>query len=267
MENEKTSIARYPKKFRFYHFLGAEYVENFFRKEMLKVTQLGHSNDYFEYKPGFLNPNVEHDWNIAIKGGEPCVVCLSTKMSSPVMWGHYGKRGKGACLVFDIPLLERSPLRKFAFDNTRDFYAYMIDALHLPIVKVSYTDKRLMINRMPPSGTQEFSNVLIEIASSKTLDWQYEEEYRIIVDTKFLIARNGNFFFKGMFQFCTAVLLGWECPISRAYLSAVLREEKREDVRVVDVHPSLTKCEITSCVCDGELYQDTSVVELDAWGI
>lgn len=267
MENETARIDCYPKKFRFYHFLGAEYVESFLRTGLLKVTQLGHSNDYFEYKPGFLNSNVEHDWNIAIKGGEPCVVCLSAKMSSPVMWGHYGKRGKGACLVFDIPLLERSALRKSVFDNTRDFYAYMIDLWHMPIVKVSYNDKRQVIKYMPPYESQEFSDLLIEIASSKTLDWQYEEEYRIIVDTKYLIARNGNFFFKGMLPFCSAVLLGWDSPISRAYLSAVLREENRAEVRVVDVYPSLTKCEISSCICDGELYQDTPVVELDAWGV
>lgn len=69
MESETARIDCNPKKFRFYHFLGAEYVESFLRTGLLKVTLLGHSNDYFEYKPGFLNPNVEHDWNVAIKGG------------------------------------------------------------------------------------------------------------------------------------------------------------------------------------------------------
>ncbi|MEE1288542.1 MAG: DUF2971 domain-containing protein [Bacteroidaceae bacterium] len=267
METEIPNSVGKTKTFRFYHFIGAEYVEDFFRSDLLKVTQLGHSNDYFEFKPGFGNHQVESAWNLCVKGAEPCVVCLSTRMSSPVMWGHYGKSGKGACLVFDIPLSKRSNFRKSVFAPEKEIYAYLIEAIQQPIAKVSYINSRLIINRMLPHDSDEMNTLVTELACSKAKDWEYEKEYRIIVKDRCLSAKNGNLFFSGMMQFCSAVLLGWDSPISRAYLSAVLREENRKDVCVVDVYPSLTKCEISSCCCNGELYQDTSVEDLDAWGI
>lgn len=254
------------KTFRFYHFIRTEYVESFLRSGQLKVTQLGHSNDYFEYKPGFTDSNVEHDWNLSIKGNEPCVVCLSAKMSSPVMWGHYGERGKGVCLVFDLPLLGRTDMRCSFFDNNKEFFAYTIAGLFLPIVKISYDNQRIIIPRVPEFSSAEMAGLLAEIASSKPRDWQYEQEYRVIVDANRLVAKNGCFFYSDLFQYCSAVLLGWDCPVSNAYLSAILRETSRPNIRIVNTYPSLNRFEICSCVCNGELYKDTSVCELDGWG-
>ena len=253
------------KTFRFYHFIKAQYVESFLRSDQLKVTQLGHSNDYFEYKPGFSDSNVERDWNLAIKGNEPCVICLSAKMSSPVMWGHYGERGMGACLVFDIPLQERTNKRCSYFNHKKEFFAYSICCSPLPIMKVSYDDQRIIISKIPNFPSEEMSGLLSEIACTKPNDWQYEHEYRIIVDVNFLIAKNGWLFCTGMLQYCSAVLLGWNCPVSNAYLSTVLRETKHSNIRIASVYPSLSRFEICSCSIDGELYRDTSVLELDAW--
>ena len=104
------------------------------------------------------------------------------------------------------------------------------------------------------------------IAKSKPRDWQYEQEYRVIVDANRLVAKNGCFFYSDLFQYCSAVLLGWDCPVSNAYLSAILRETSRSNIRIVNTYPSLNRFEICSCVCNGELYKDTSVCELDGWG-
>lgn len=254
------------KTYRFYHFVKAQYVENFLRTDWLKVTQLGHANDYFEYKPGFTDANVESDWNLAIKGNEPCVVCLTTKMSSPVMWGHYGEKGMGACLVFDIPLLGRANMRHSYFDNTKEFFAYSIFGSNLPLVKVRYEEQRIIIHKVPSFPSAEMSGLLAEIACTKPKDWQYENEYRLIVDTNNLSAQNGGLFCSGMLQYCSAVLLGWDCPVSNAYLSAVLRSTERPNIKIASVYPSLSRFEICSCSIDGELYRDTSVPELDTWG-
>lgn len=263
MANEDSILVNETKTFRFYHFIGAEYVEGFLRTGLLKTTQLGHSNDYFEYKPGFANPNMEWIWNHMIKGNEPCVVCLSTKMSSPVMWGHYGERGRGACVVFDIPLEKRATLKCLHDDEEKEYFAYSIANSDMPLVKVAYGNRRIVISSIPE---RDLSVLLAEIASSKPLDWKYEQEYRVIVDPNCLIAKNGCFFYDGMMRYCSAVLLGWDCPVTNAYLSAVLKESGRHNIRVVDTYPSLDCFEICSCICNGESYKDTSVSELDAWG-
>ena len=254
------------KTFRFYHFISSRYVEDFLRSGLLKVTQLGHSNDCFEYKPGFSDSNVEREWNHSIIGNEPCVVCLSAKMSSPVMWGHYGERGKGVCLVFDLPLSERSNLRRSYFNQSKEFFAYSIYGTPDPIVKISYDNERIVISGVPDFFSTDMSNLLVEVASSKPNDWQYEQEYRVIVRSNCLIAKNGCLFYSGMIQYCSAILLGWECSISIAYLSAILRETGRPNIRVVSVYPSLERFEIVSSTCDGESYKDTSVPEIDKWG-
>lgn len=264
MENATPNTVRETKTFRFYHYISAKYVEDFLRTGLLKTTQLGHSNDYFEYKPGFASPNVEWVWNHAIKGNEPCVVCLSAKMSSPVMWGHYGERGKGVCVVFDIPLDHRAILRRSHDNVEKEFYAYSAENSDIRIVKVLYGNQRVVIPEIPED---ELGGLLMEIACSKPLDWQYEHEYRVIVDTNSLIAKNGYFFYGGMLQYCSAVLLGWDCPVTNAYISAVLKEAGRQNIRVVDTYPSLNRFEICSCICEGESYKDTSVSELDAWGV
>ena len=264
MANEDSILVNETKTFRFYHFIGAEYVEGFLRTGLLKTTQLGHSNDYFEYKPGFASPNVEWKWNRMIKGNEPCVVCLSTKMSSPVMWGHYGERGRGACLVFDIPL-EKGTIINGSHDNEeKEFFAYPIADYYMPLVKVLYGDQRVVIPDVPEN---KMGDLLMEIACSKPFDWKYEQEYRIVVDTNCLVAKNGCFFYDGMIKYCSAVLLGWDCPVTNAYLSAVLKESGRHNIRVVDTYPSLNCFEICSCLCEGETHKDTSVFELDAWVI
>lgn len=256
------------KTFRFYSFIKYQYVESFLRTGLLKVTQLGHSNDYFEYKPGFTDGSVERKWNIAIKGNEPCVVCLSAKMSSPVMWGHYGERGKGVCLVFDIPLSGRTNMRCSFYDKTQKVFAYQINGSNSLIVKVRYSNERIVISRVPDFSSNEMSVLLSEVACTKPSDWQYEHEYRVIVDANCLVAKDGYFFYSGMLQYCSGVLLGWDCPVSSAYLCAVLREANRQNISVVDVFPSLNRFEICSCSSNGiNIYKDTSVSELDEWGI
>lgn len=87
-----------PRVFRMYYFTGGEHLEYILRTGNIKVTQLGHSNDPFEYLPAINNAEEQEKWKSWMTEMAPCTICLSARMSSPVMWGHNAAHGKGICL-------------------------------------------------------------------------------------------------------------------------------------------------------------------------
>ena len=244
-------------KFRFYHFIKSEHVEVFLRTGLLKVTQLGHANDYFEFKPGFSCLDIESEWQNTIHGSEPCVICLSTRMSSPVMWGHYGDKGKGVCLVFDIPIEKGG--------NPLASDLYCIYGSQLLLGKVQYPTEQYVIDKIPPMGSSAMNELVAKLACIKAKDWEYEQEYRVIVPERFLQADNGKLYYPGLLQYCSAVLLGWECPLTRLYMERVKTLCGIENVWILSTLPAKDKFEIRVCNLNGQDYTDTDGTLLDAW--
>lgn len=245
------------KTFRFYHFIKAEYVEDFLTNGRLKVTQLGHSNDCFEFRPGFSCPEVESEWKKTIQGGEPCVICLTSRMSSPVVWGHYGDKGRGVCLVFDIPI------EKYTNPQFPDLYR--IYGIQLPLGKVKYQKKQHVIDKIPVIGSIEMNDLVVKLACIKAKDWEYEQEYRVCLPESLLQADNGKLFYSGFLQYCSAVLLGWECPLSRLYLERIKTLCGIMNMWILSTQPSRDKFEISVCNLNGQEYSDTDGALIDAW--
>lgn len=79
------------------------------------------------------------------------IVCFSEINDSILMWSHYGKNLEGVCLRFDT---EKDQVLKNA------------------IQKVNYT-----LNRINSRENKNF-----EIYFTKSLDWSYEQEWRIVID-------------------------------------------------------------------------------------
>ncbi|KAF0235917.1 MAG: hypothetical protein FD181_3155 [Prolixibacteraceae bacterium] len=82
------------------------------------------------------------------------VVCYSSFDDSKLMWSHYADSHKGMCLVFEIP----KENLKFGF------------------VKVEYSEEI-------PSAYFDVNNAdnwaqLIKIVKTKSIEWQYEKEFR-----------------------------------------------------------------------------------------
>lgn len=101
------------------------------------------------------------------------VTCFSKHPQSIVMWAHYAREGKGVCLGFDEDVLVESfPI------------AYIDD--------VSYSEepaqiKSSLVNYAFVTGKRRHTMRMIEIALRaiyfmKRIDWQYENERRLIVD-------------------------------------------------------------------------------------
>ena len=95
--------------------------------------------------------------------------CLTSKWDDPLMWGHYSKGHLGFCVgvEFSDSYIDKS-LFRVKYSNTIPF-------------KIPFSP----INQ----GTQKFIDYLIfDQLRTKSLNWSYEEEYRLIVDSKRTVA-------------------------------------------------------------------------------
>lgn len=84
------------------------------------------------------------------------LVCMSTTWQSPVMWAHYGDKHKGVCLGFEV----------------------IEHGLH----EVAYEPQRL--NRLlgkNPRLSNVTAEVLNTLLTTKSTEWSYEKEHRLIV--------------------------------------------------------------------------------------
>ncbi len=91
------------------------------------------------------------------------VVCFSESCDSLLMWSHYANNHQGFCVEYE--------LLRF---NTE---------LKYTPVPVIYSDKRVRLSTINLDQTDSFAfNFLVEGLTSKSLEWSYESEWRIIRD-------------------------------------------------------------------------------------
>lgn len=86
----------------------------------------------------------------------------------PAMWGHYGDNGQGACLVFNKAVIE----------------ANMPKNAHSGIVAYKgeyYDDADSSIVCDESNAREYFKKNISDIFFTKTMDWKYEQEFRMVV--------------------------------------------------------------------------------------
>lgn len=87
------------------------------------------------------------------------VTCLSARKDNLLMWGHYADGHRGFCLEFDTAVLPASKALPVVYQSTYPRFSAAEVALTLD------------------------ANRLFEVAVlSKSVDWAYEEEWRILKD-------------------------------------------------------------------------------------
>lgn len=168
-----------------YKYRSAESALAFLRKSQVYFSDYGSFNDPFECQASLEECNAEQVKTFLINNYLPCntkldsiefdmpleklssivndtvtntlkemgIFCLSGKKDSILMWSHYAENHKGVCLMFD---------------TTKD--PNFFEGLQ----KVNYSSNYISYNYVCTPKT--ISKVLYQ----KSLDWQYEEEYRII---------------------------------------------------------------------------------------
>ena len=121
--------------------------------------------------------------------------CFTTSYHNSSLWGHYADGHKGVCLIFRAAETER-PDHKIHFhvinyvdrlpevDFFRSIGAAGTVSLHL-VRKLWYTDENGTISECAPQGhenawKQTLWERFIRTVTTKTKDWQYENECRTI---------------------------------------------------------------------------------------
>ena len=90
------------------------------------------------------------------------VLCLSGEELNPLMWSHYAEGHSGICIGIEIDDLQ-----------SHDDFIF---------TKINYTDERPIIN----TNKLEDPDNIQKILGTKHLNWQYENEYRVITKNPIL---------------------------------------------------------------------------------
>ena len=98
------------------------------------------------------------------------VSCFTTSPESPLMWAHYADSHMGVCLEWDLP----------EWDSKEFFSLPATVKKEIPLIlkKVEYLDER-PVSKFFGNEDQMGKNLLKGIFT-KSIDWKYEDEYRLI---------------------------------------------------------------------------------------
>lgn len=158
---------KYSKKVEYlFHYTSMYHAFQIICSEILKFSNLPDSNDILESaRPTYGLENLHDELNNYRQ--------LSFTMSDnrlgfaiPAMWGHYGDRGRGVCLIFDrnkilsnLPCNSHYSRITYSGDYCKDYDS--------SIVCNDKADAYILQN-------------MKEIFFTKTEDWSYEQEFRIV---------------------------------------------------------------------------------------
>lgn len=91
------------------------------------------------------------------------IACLSESDDSLLMWAHYGNNHKGMCVEYELMEINRQ--------------------LGFSPVPIVYSDDRACFRSLDPKSLErDVQGVFIESITSKSKEWSYEKEWRIIRD-------------------------------------------------------------------------------------
>lgn len=152
-------------------FYDIEKIKNAFTFKNRKIIKKVVGNETFEaeYIPPINSKNIDelnnilYDINENIKN-KTSVVCLSERNDINPLWAHYADNHKGICIEYDLKNCNNNFLKTLCLpidyvekrDNTRDLKSIIIDEDY------------------------ENSLFILKTAITKSKDWEYEQEWRII---------------------------------------------------------------------------------------
>ena len=174
---------------RLYIYSKADYVYDTVRQKRIKVSQLHELNDPYEVygvyrrSKAFTVKFEVFREDFARNYG---FVCMTENDWSPVMWAHYADRHHGVCYRFDVR-------------ESRRWKVSYKSELHSPEE----------LKRCPPMEQ------LRRLISTKSSEWRYEREHRVVVPLRDAI-REGKYFFQPFsadFRL-REVRLGMACKLS-----------------------------------------------------
>lgn len=167
------------------------------------------------------------------------------------MWGHYAHKGRGVCLVFDRNKLENKLLEQSnVFSKTITYVPNYSGYIYIKASDIA----------------QNIANQKDEIFFSKSSEWEYEQEYRVI--KKFNDTDGDEFF--DIKDCIIAVIMyyaddvNYNDKIFDSLNYHILKRMNEENYLILELSNTL-KCEGTLCDCDGTIYSEPiDILSIDA---
>lgn len=204
-------------------YVNEEGLEIILTSGTLKASVTASVNDPMENLPA-VGAGTSQLKAFSVQDGGTPYFCFSDSMSNPQMWGQYAQEGRGACLVFLVPLKKSdnryndkadAPLawkwdipqkerRRIRADAKTDYWQ-----------ELNYQENRVKLSK---------SNDKTECIFCKGIDWSYEREIRCCCNQLYADeAKNNNLLYKWPLQFLAGVILGARCKYSLPYLQRKLK--------------------------------------------
>ena len=186
--------------------------------QQLKVSPINELNDPFEYLSIDLGDRSIREWvgfRRGALGANSAVLCFSAAWRNPVIWAHYADSHRGMALGFDIP--------------GRLLY------------QMEYSDKKIKADPKKLDDPDEEKAILDKMARRKYKHWEYEEEYRLLIDLTRVRREAANrsehdFFSFGEGLVLREVVLG--CRYVGGENSALERQLLNEGVAITTARPA-----------------------------
>lgn len=170
----------------------------------------------------------------------PPFFSFTRNMSVTAMWGHYADDAKGICMAFLFPISPphfcepESPTEaKLDATFTSDTHLRNI-AKDTVFLRLNYTNQRAAKTYIV-SDKEEGRSIdwTHDLMKNKAECWKYEDEVRILCDTKHIDSINGNIFcFSWPMQFFIGAITGPKCTLPPQLIKkqiAYYYEKHKED--------------------------------------
>lgn len=213
-------------------FKYTQYRKDFFENFLLKFSMFGEFNDPFEMIPGdfvfsltedeakgffsyssSLNDPTYHLENVMdVQSGVRAslgVICFTTRQDNLLMWSHYGNNHEGICIEFDANAdffngkYKGSSQGVFGEVASKDYYKNVGE-----LKKVNYSKTRPLF--IDPSELQDDTESWL----TKSEDWEYEQEYRILLPVEHTVRYKEMLFYRVDKESIKSVIIG--CQVSQA---------------------------------------------------
>ncbi len=157
---------------RLYYFTSQTYGLESLRDKRIKIARFTELNDPFDFLGLAVDlPSQRYYLKKAREEADKTngIICMSTTWQEPLLWGHYADKHKGICLGFDVDDAEWQP--------------------------VIYRKERPSLSNLGVKHLNEISDEQWqEVSRTKFKAWEYEREYRTLVDLKEPDLVSGLFF-------------------------------------------------------------------------
>lgn len=195
-------------------------------KQKLHLSPTGALNDMFEgIAPAQHQQMTDKDWDEI--GKLVFIKCFSENWNNLLMWAHYADGGRGMCVEYDLAQLKRNePILRYLYPVHYSSERYIKDGL--TDLHSEIQDYQRCSKSGNPFASSSWLNNLMAFYLTKSSEWEYEQEWRIVVP-QYELEKQEN---QSIFESENFIL---PC-VSAVYLGCKMPSETKEQIRrVVDM--------------------------------